>query len=351
MGRIFSVRLFQKKNGFWYIQVDRDHKRSLGTKDPDDAILKFNAFQTELLKGKIRALDEGKRIALKTFRDNYAKSRKGYSPDTLRADEQAFKNLVAGFGESATLLSITPERIAEWKESLLLRVGYGSIKTWSAHLRAAFAVAIEWGYIRKNPFVGKRRGPYGTMHETGKKEIAPPRYVSPEDFEKILEHEPREDWRRAFRVYFTTGMRRRELVRMKWKQVGEDTLVIIGKGGKTRYFPLSEEIRALLGDPGKPEGHVFPLWRDANTITRRFRAAAVAAGMPDVSPHKLRHAFATRLAMAGLGEDVRMPLMGHSTKAMATHYTHVTQEHLRVSLCAPSAPPVLKVVDSNGSES
>ena len=69
MGRISDVRLFQKKNGFWYVQVDRDHKRSLNTRDLDDAILKFNAFQTELLKGKIRALDEGKRISLKTFRD------------------------------------------------------------------------------------------------------------------------------------------------------------------------------------------------------------------------------------------------------------------------------------------
>jgi integrase len=345
LGRIFSVRLFQKKNGFWYVQVDRDHKRSLNTRDPEEAVLAFNAFQTELLKGKIRALDEGKRISLKTFRDNYAKSRKEYSPDTLRADEQAFKNLVAGFGESATLLSITPERIAEWRENLLRRVSLGSVKTWSGHLRAAFAVAIEWGYIRKNPFVGKRRGPYGTMHETGKKEIAPPRYVSPEDFEKILEHEPREDWRRAFRVYFTTGMRRRELVRMKWSQVGGDTLVIIGKGGKTRYFPLSEEIRALLGDPGKPGGYIFPLWRDANTITRRFRTAAIAARMPDVSPHTLRHAFATRLAMAGLGKDVRMPLMGHSTEAMSDLYTNVTQEYLRSALCAPSAPPATQVVE------
>jgi integrase len=326
------VRLFQKKNGSWYVQVDRNHKRTLGTKDPEEAVLAFNLFQSNLLKEKIRVLDEGKRVSLKIFRNKYEKSRKGYSPDTIRADAQAFKNLVAGFGEGALLLSITPERIAEWKESLLLRVGSGSIKTWSSHLRAAFAVAIEWGYIRRNPFVGKRRGPYGTMHETGKKEIAPPRYVSPEDFEKILEHEPREDWRRAFQVYFQTGMRRRELVRMKWKQVTGDTLVIIGKGGKTRYFPLSKEIRALLGDPGKPGGYIFPLWRDANTITRRFRAAAIAAGMPDVSPHTLRHAFATRLAMAGLGEDVRMPLMGHSTKAMAAHYTHVTQEHLRTAL-------------------
>ena len=333
MGRISDVRLFQKKNGFWYVQVDRNHKRSLETKDTDQAVLNFNAFQTELLKGKIRALDEGKRIPLSTFRDRYIGSRSAYSPDTLRADALAFKNLVAGFGESALLLSITPERIAEWKENLLLRVGQGSVKTWCAHLRAAFAVAIEWGYIRKNPFVGKRRGPYGTMHETpGKRPGCLPRYVSTEDFEKILEHEPREDWRRAFRIYFLTGMRRRELVRMKWEQVAGDTLVIIGKGGKTRYFPLSEELRALLGAPGKPGGYVFPLWRDANTITRRFRAAAIAAGMPDVSPHVLRHAFATRLAMAGLGEDVRMPLMGHSTKEMSRHYTHVTQEHLRTAL-------------------
>jgi len=329
LGRISDVRLFQKKNGFWYVQVDRNHKRALGTKDPEEAVLAFNLFQSNLLKEKIRILDEGKRISLKIFRDKYSKSRMGYSPDTLRGDSQAFKNLVAGFGESSTLLSITPERIAEWRENLLRRVSLGSVKMWTGHLRAAFAVAIEWGYIRKNPFVGKKRGPYGTMHETGKKEIAPPRYVSPEDFEKILEHEPREDWRRAFRIYFTTGMRRRELVRMKWNQVGEDTLLIIGKGGKTRYFPLSEDLRALLGTPGKPEGYIFPLWRDANTITRRFRTAAIAARMPDVSPHTLRHAFATRLAMAGLGEDVRMPLMGHSTKAMLRHYTHLSDDYLR----------------------
>ena len=128
------MRLFQKNNGFWYVQVDRNHKRALGTKDPEEAVLAFNLFQSNLLKEKIRILDEGKRISLKIFRDKYSKSRKGYSPDTLRGDSQAFKNLVAGFGEGALLLSITPERIAEWRENLLRRVSLGSVKTWTGHL-------------------------------------------------------------------------------------------------------------------------------------------------------------------------------------------------------------------------
>lgn len=56
MGRISDVRLFQKDNGFWYVQVDRNHKRSLETRDPEEAVLAFNLFQSNLLKEKIRAL-------------------------------------------------------------------------------------------------------------------------------------------------------------------------------------------------------------------------------------------------------------------------------------------------------
>ena len=61
------MRLFQKKNGFWYVQVDRNHKRALGTRAPEEAVLAFNAFQSNLLKEKIRILDEGKRVSLKIF--------------------------------------------------------------------------------------------------------------------------------------------------------------------------------------------------------------------------------------------------------------------------------------------
>jgi site-specific recombinase XerD len=63
-----------------------------------------------------------------------------------------------------------------------------------------------------------------------------------------------------------------------------------------------------------------------------FRNAADLAGHRDLDLHHLRHAFSTRMAMAGIHADARMALMGHSTKEMSDRYTHVTGEHLREML-------------------
>jgi integrase len=318
------------RDGYFYLR-DGQRRRSLNTQDPDRAELLFNAASSLSLEDQVATLGGKVRKPLERFRDEYLASRKGYSPDTLRADRMAFDRAIAFFGKDRLLHTIRPDHVQDLRVDLLRGVAEGSVKTWFGHLSAAFSLAAELGYLRKNPFPKRRRRPYGTMHESAK-EPETPRYITPEILEEIITGAADEDFGRILRVYWMTGMRRRELVRMKWEQVGTDDLKIIGKGRKHRTFPLSPEILALLGARGKPKEYVFPLWRDANTITRRFRVAAIAAGFPDVSPHKLRHSFATRLAMAGLGEDVRMPLMGHSTKEMSRHYTHVTQEHLRTAL-------------------
>lgn len=351
---IRDVRLFRsKRDGYFYVQLSRTRKKSLKTQDEEEAGLKFHALKREILNRKVEELEQGKRVSLSRFRDSYLNERGNYSPDTLRADKLAFQKLIEHFGESTLLVSLTPDKISAWKADLLRFVSPGSVKTWTRHLSAAFSLAVEYGYTRKNPFRVRKRGPYGTMHDGHLKQnllkMSPP-YVSPADFDKIMEREPDPDFKRFFRILFFTGMRRRELVRMKWAQVEPQALRIVGKGGRPRHFPLTEEIRALLGDPGKPGEYVFPRWRDPNTITRRFRKAVVAAGIPGVTPHVLRHSFSTRLAMAGLGPDERMPLMGHTTKEMAAHYTHVTRQHLLDALdrCAATAPHRVETVEKKG---
>jgi integrase len=324
------MKLVQRENGVWYILFRRGKKKSLKTTDADEAQARFNIWLREALDGKIQEIDGVRRITLGKFRDKYEAARKAYAKDTLRGDKLAFGKLVGAFGEGLLLTSITREKVERWEANLLENVSLGSVKTWRGHLRAAFSQAIEWGYLRQNPFVGKKRGPYGSMDEGGATEPdLPPPYVDEEAFGRILLKEPDETYRRAYSVLFRTGMRRRELVRMKWEQVGESTLSIIGKGGRVRYFPLSDEIRGLLGNAGKPKQYVFP-WRDANTITHRFKKAAVAAGFAeDVTPHTLRHAFISRLAMSGAEIADRQALVGHTSARMNLYYTHLQQEYLR----------------------
>lgn len=327
----FVLHLWKNpRDGYFYLR-DGQRRRSLKTQDPDHANLLFNAASSLSLEDQIATLGGKVRKPLEKFRDEYLASRKGYSPDTLRADKMAFARAIAFFGKDRLLHTIRPDHVQDLRVNLLKGVAEGSVKTWFGHLSAAFSLAAELGYLRKNPFPKRRRKPYGTMHETAKEKPIPG-YISAGILGEIIVKAEDTDFDRMLRVYWLTGMRRRELVRMKEKQVGKDDILIIGKGNKKRTFPLNDELRGLLLLQGKPEAYVFPRWRNADTVSRYFRTAADLAGYPDADLHHLRHAFSTRMAMAGVDADSRMRLLGWTTKEMADRYTHVTGEHLRAML-------------------
>jgi integrase/recombinase XerD len=124
-------------------------------------------------------------------------------------------------------------------------------------------------------------------------------------------------------------------------------LIVKGKGGKERLAPLNDAARAavqayLAFRPGflpkgaKANPWLFPSRSRAGRLTpRRFAQlldeAAIAAGLDParVSPHVLRHAFATHLLEGGADLRVVQTLLGHADIATTQIYTHVTQERLR----------------------
>ncbi|MBM1817228.1 site-specific tyrosine recombinase XerD [Pseudosulfitobacter pseudonitzschiae] len=153
-------------------------------------------------------------------------------------------------------------------------------------------------------------------------------------------------------LLYATGMRVTELVGLPVSATRGDPrmLLILGKGGKERIVPLSPPARAALVDwlkirdaqedaaraKGKPASRfLFPSRGAAGHLTRhRFylmiKEFAVAGGVnPDkVTPHTLRHAFATHL-LAG-GADLRsiQALLGHADVATTEIYTHVLDARL-----------------------
>ena len=153
-------------------------------------------------------------------------------------------------------------------------------------------------------------------------------------------------------LLYATGMRVTELVGLPVSAARGDPrmLLILGKGGKERIVPLSPPARAALADwlktrdaaedvartKGKPASRfLFPSRGAAGHLTRhRFylmiKEFAVAGGVnPDkVTPHTLRHAFATHL-LAG-GADLRsiQALLGHADVATTEIYTHVLDARL-----------------------
>lgn len=149
-------------------------------------------------------------------------------------------------------------------------------------------------------------------------------------------------------LLYATGLRVSELVRLPLAAVLRDQpfLTVAGKGGKERLVPLNPPAKAALGlylavratflAEGETSPFLFPSRGQAGHLTRQrfgqlLKEIGIAAGLaPDrISPHVLRHAFATHLLDHGADLRSLQKMLGHADIATTQIYTHVQQERLK----------------------
>ncbi len=150
-------------------------------------------------------------------------------------------------------------------------------------------------------------------------------------------------------LLYASGLRISELLALPAAAVATDPayLIVRGKGGKERLAPLNDAARTAVQAylplrPGffpkgaKDSAWLFPSRGAGGRLTRRrvsqlLEQAALAAGIPAarVSPHVLRHAFATHLLEGGADLRTVQTLLGHADIATTQIYTHVAQDRLR----------------------
>ncbi len=127
------------------------------------------------------------------------------------------------------------------------------------------------------------------------------------------------------RLMSDAGLRRQEVVDLRVRNVSKKALHIRGKGGKDRTVPLTEELAAAL-EPfcaGRSPGDSV-LGVGDGVIYRVGKKYAMLAGKPEMKPHDLRHAFATRLDEKGVDIRITQELLGHSN-------VNTTQDYIAVS--------------------
>jgi integrase/recombinase XerD len=148
-------------------------------------------------------------------------------------------------------------------------------------------------------------------------------------------------------MLYASGLRVSELVTLPASAADPQArmLIVRGKGGKERLVPLNEAAKeamraylALLAQ-SRPEARskwLFPSFGESGHLTRQhfardLKAVAAAAGLrPDqVSPHVLRHAFASHLLHNGADLRVVQTLLGHADISTTQIYTHVLEERLK----------------------
>lgn len=208
---------------------------------------------------------------------------------------------------------------------------------------------------------GLRTDDPSAILDAPKKPPSLPKILSEADVSKLLERaqtEAREEgpgrlvrlrMLALLELLYATGMRVSELVSLPAKVLDQEGrfLIIRGKGNKERLVPLSRSAMVAMADYADARavaiaaGHADSPWLFPSSgqegylprqvFARDLKALAARAGIATaaISPHVLRHAFASHLLQNGADLRVVQELLGHSDISTTQIYTHVLEERLR----------------------
>jgi integrase/recombinase XerC len=262
-----------------------------------------------------------------------------------------------GWGGATATAVQTEQKV----DQLLLAADVNSIRAYMAQLNdhhySKSTLARKLATLRSfYKFLVKRHhvvnNPVSTIR-TPKQEKKLPKFLEYEQIQKLLSTPPAETWlgsrdRAMMEVMYSTGVRVSELVGLNLDDVDflSEVIHIRGKGKKERICPIGS--RALQAIQNYLEFRNKRMESDANfdtrvlfankhgkrlstrSVRRKMDKYLIEAGLdPDISPHTLRHSFATH--MLNNGADLRsvQELLGHQSLSTTQIYTHVTTNHMK----------------------
>jgi integrase/recombinase XerD len=258
--------------------------------------------------------------------------RRNYSPNTVRSYLHAVEEFARHFNQSPEQLG--PDHVREYQVHLFRdrKLSARTIAGQTAALRFLFVKTLRRSYLPDAlPFPKHSR--------------RLPTVLSQEEVARLIDATGNLMHRAMVMTLYATGVRRAELCRLKVADIDSERMVLHiqeGKGGRDRDVPLGPKLLATLREYWrwmKPKTYLFPgmenNWRADVPVTTKVAwiavtEAAKAAGITKrVSPHTLRHSYATHLLEAGADLRTIQVLLGHAKLADTTVYLHLSRQHLQ----------------------
>ncbi|MCP4681020.1 MAG: tyrosine recombinase XerC [Desulfobacterales bacterium] len=284
----------------------------------------------------------------------YLQDQKGYSQHTVRnyeSDLRQFLKFLAERKNSATdkrdvleVKSVDSMVIREYLGSLYGRLRRSTISRKFSAVRSFFLFLEKRGLNEGNP---------AADISAPKLEKYLPNYLPVDDVFRLLKRPDKGKWLvlrdlAILEMLYSCGIRVSELVTLNISSIDFDErlLKVIGKGDKERLIPVGRKALSALGKyleearflrkktgPESPDAPLFINFRGGRLSTRSIgrivKQYAINAGLTsEISPHSMRHTFATHLLDGGADLRAVQELLGHSNLSSTQKYTHVSLDRL-----------------------
>jgi len=252
-----------------------------------------------------------------------------------------------------TLVQISGDDVEKYKQSLQnVEVKNGTRNSGKplasrtvdmriARLKRLFSLCLEWGLCDRNP---------ASKVKLLRKDNKRVRYLSESEEAKLMEAAC-PALRKVIQFALHTGMRRGEILGLKWSDIHLQTPVIVipatrAKGKKERVIPLNKVVLSILYSLPRPSDRDALVFANKNGGTwdrmrKLWEKAIKSSGIKDFRFHDTRHTYASRMVSKGIDLAVIKELLGHSDYETTLRYAHLTPERLK------EAVAVLEPLDTN----
>ncbi|APY00902.1 tyrosine-type recombinase/integrase [Lacinutrix venerupis] len=275
-------------------------------------------------------------MSIKAFTD-YLLLERNYSNLTVKAyinDISSFQSFLAKEFEDSQLSLVNYPQIRSWIVQLVeSKISNRSINRKISALNSYYKFLLKTGDIDKNPLAKHK------ALKTSKKVQVP---FSEAEINIVLDELKYDDDFEGLRnkliieLFYSTGIRRIELVNLKLSDFNNKTLKVLGKRSKERYVPLLQSVTQTLEDYLQKRKELKDIKdNEALFLTKKgvkiyetlvYRIIndyfSQASNKVKKSPHILRHSFATHLLNQGADLNAVKELLGHSSLAATQVYTH-----------------------------
>ena len=332
-----------KKKDKWYYQFmlngERKHGICPGASDKKEAEQYENAIKFRLAQQQNGVIPrEEKNVTfnkLYNLYDSYAKNnKKSYKNDTY-----SLKIIMNYFGHNNIVQRITPNHIEDFKKYLReeRKLKNSTINRYLEILCKMFNLGIDNEIIKNNPLTKIAK-----LREDNHKI----RFLTVEEEQRLFEeiekeHEVLDRYTRKKKIVqpylflkpiiitaLHTGMRRGEILNLKWSNIDFEygyIELLDTKSGKARKIPISNTLKDVLNNIDKISEYVFinPKTNKPYTdLKKSFHKVLDKANIKNFRFHDLRHTVATRLVEKGIDLTVVQELLGHSKLTTTQRYAH-----------------------------